>query len=202
MVWCGSTEIFLKPEAVHETLASFEKAMRDNDPAIAPSMIYAYAALSKEQLPQPLLKHRMQDALDIANRRPKVLTSVMAALVDEGGWGAFAMQRGYLAGELEWATRLGVFKDRTEPAKLLADEANRLHVVVGKKIKGEQIVEWREQICRGPENYAKITYKRIFNALTNETGQPGTKAKAVFILKNMVRGCLNIDQRRKSLTSV
>jgi myo-inositol-1-phosphate synthase len=47
MVWCGSTEIFLKPEAVHETLASFEKGMRDNDPAIAPSMVYAYAALSK-----------------------------------------------------------------------------------------------------------------------------------------------------------
>jgi myo-inositol-1-phosphate synthase len=47
MVWCGSTEIFLKPEPVHETLASFEKAMRDNDPAIAPSMVYAYAALSK-----------------------------------------------------------------------------------------------------------------------------------------------------------
>jgi myo-inositol-1-phosphate synthase len=47
MVWCGSTEVFLKPEAAHATLASFEKAMRDNDPAIAPSMIYAYAALSK-----------------------------------------------------------------------------------------------------------------------------------------------------------
>jgi myo-inositol-1-phosphate synthase len=47
MVWCGSTEAFLKPEAVHATLATFEKAMRDNDHAIAPSMIYAYAAISK-----------------------------------------------------------------------------------------------------------------------------------------------------------
>ena len=47
MVWCGSTEIFLKPEAAHATIASFEKAMRDNDPAIAPSMVYAYAALKK-----------------------------------------------------------------------------------------------------------------------------------------------------------
>ena len=47
MVWCGSTEVFLKPEPAHATLASFEKAMRDNDHAIAPSMIYAYAALSK-----------------------------------------------------------------------------------------------------------------------------------------------------------
>ncbi len=47
MVWCGSTEIYLKTEPAHATLATFEKAMRDNDPAIAPSMIYAYAALKK-----------------------------------------------------------------------------------------------------------------------------------------------------------
>ncbi|MCA1642297.1 MAG: inositol-3-phosphate synthase, partial [Acidobacteria bacterium] len=45
MVWAASTEIFLKPHAVHRTLESFEKAMRENHKAIAPSMIYAYAAL-------------------------------------------------------------------------------------------------------------------------------------------------------------
>lgn len=45
MVWCGSTEIFLKPTPVHDTIESFEQAMKDNDPAIAPSMIYAYAAI-------------------------------------------------------------------------------------------------------------------------------------------------------------
>ncbi len=45
MVWCASTEIFLKTHAVHKTLESFEQAMRDNHKAIAPSMIYAYAAL-------------------------------------------------------------------------------------------------------------------------------------------------------------
>jgi len=47
MVWCGSTEVFLKAEAAHATIASFEKALRENDPSIAPSMIYAYAAISK-----------------------------------------------------------------------------------------------------------------------------------------------------------
>ena len=47
MVWCGSTEIFLKPEAVHKDLKSFQKGMRANDPAIAPSMLYAYAAISE-----------------------------------------------------------------------------------------------------------------------------------------------------------
>src|SRR5512132_2043997 len=45
MIWAASTEIFLKPHAVHKTIESFEKAMRDNHKAIAPSMVYAYAAL-------------------------------------------------------------------------------------------------------------------------------------------------------------
>ncbi len=45
MVWCGSTEIFMKEHEVHKDLASFEKAMKENHPAIAPSMIYAYAAV-------------------------------------------------------------------------------------------------------------------------------------------------------------
>lgn len=45
MIWAASTEIFLKPHAVYRTLRSFEQAMRDNHRAIAPSMIYAYAAL-------------------------------------------------------------------------------------------------------------------------------------------------------------
>jgi myo-inositol-1-phosphate synthase len=47
MVWCASTEIYLEPTAVHATLAAFEAAMARNDPAIAPSMIYAWAALQE-----------------------------------------------------------------------------------------------------------------------------------------------------------
>ena len=45
MVWCGSTEVFIRPGRAHDTLASFEKAMQDNDDAISPSMLYAYAAI-------------------------------------------------------------------------------------------------------------------------------------------------------------
>ena len=45
MVWAASTEIFLEASEVHSSLEAFEKAMYDNDPSIAPSMIYAYAAL-------------------------------------------------------------------------------------------------------------------------------------------------------------
>ena len=50
MVWCGSTEIFMEPKAVHQSLAAFEKGLEESDPAIPSSMIYAYAAL-KEGLP-------------------------------------------------------------------------------------------------------------------------------------------------------
>ncbi|PYP63260.1 MAG: inositol-3-phosphate synthase [Gemmatimonadetes bacterium] len=45
MVWCASTEVFITPGPAHQSLAAFEKAMEQNDPAIAPSMLYAWAAL-------------------------------------------------------------------------------------------------------------------------------------------------------------
>jgi len=45
IVWCASTEIFISPGPAHWTLEAFEKAMDANDPSIAPSMLYAWAAL-------------------------------------------------------------------------------------------------------------------------------------------------------------
>jgi myo-inositol-1-phosphate synthase len=45
LVWCASTEVFITPGPAHQSLAAFEQAMEQNDPAIAPSMLYAYAAL-------------------------------------------------------------------------------------------------------------------------------------------------------------
>lgn len=46
MIWCASTEVFMRPNPVHETIESFEKAMKENQQAIAPSMIYAYASIA------------------------------------------------------------------------------------------------------------------------------------------------------------
>jgi len=46
VIWCGSTEIFLKPHAVHATPEKFVAAMKENHPAIAPSMLYAWAAIT------------------------------------------------------------------------------------------------------------------------------------------------------------
>ena len=46
MIWCGSTEVYQKPEGlVYDELSSFEKALDSNDQSIAPSVLYAYAAM-------------------------------------------------------------------------------------------------------------------------------------------------------------
>ena len=66
MIWCGSTEVFQKPHAVHQTLAAFEKGLRTNSPDIAPSMIYAYAALKL--------------GIPFANGAPNLTTDIPALL--------------------------------------------------------------------------------------------------------------------------
>jgi myo-inositol-1-phosphate synthase len=50
VIWCGSTEVFITPDAVHKNAKKFEEGMRKNHVDIAPSMLYAYAAL-KEGVP-------------------------------------------------------------------------------------------------------------------------------------------------------
>jgi myo-inositol-1-phosphate synthase len=45
MIWTGSTEVFHNPGKVHQTIEAFEKVLAKNDPDIAPSQIYAYAAI-------------------------------------------------------------------------------------------------------------------------------------------------------------
>ena len=49
-VWCGSTEIYIEAAAVHQSIASFEKGLLENDSAIASSQLYAWACL-KERVP-------------------------------------------------------------------------------------------------------------------------------------------------------
>jgi myo-inositol-1-phosphate synthase len=67
MIWCGSTEVFHRAAAVHQTLESFEEGLRNNDPGIAPSQIYAYAALMSN--------------VPFANGAPNLTTDV-PALID------------------------------------------------------------------------------------------------------------------------
>jgi len=49
-VWCGSTEVYFPPTAVHETIEAFEEGLRNDDPAISNSQIYAWACI-KEGVP-------------------------------------------------------------------------------------------------------------------------------------------------------
>src|SRR5246127_2863299 len=49
-IWCGSTESFIQPTAVHQSVKALEKAFAQNDENIPPSMVYAYASL-KEGVP-------------------------------------------------------------------------------------------------------------------------------------------------------
>jgi len=66
MIWCGSTEAFRTIGPVHETLAAFEAGLKSNHADIAPSMIYAWAAL--------------QEGVPYANGAPNLTTDIPALL--------------------------------------------------------------------------------------------------------------------------
>ena len=72
MIWCGSTETFFKASQVHSSLKEFEAGLRNNDPLIAPSQIYAYAALMSG-VPfangAPNLTHDIPALLELAHDR-------------------------------------------------------------------------------------------------------------------------------------
>lgn len=48
MIWCGSTEVYLQPEEIHQSVDALQKAIDANDPRIPPSMLYAVAALESD----------------------------------------------------------------------------------------------------------------------------------------------------------
>jgi myo-inositol-1-phosphate synthase len=64
MIWCGSTEVFHEPAAVHASVKSFEEGLAKSDPAISPSQVYAYAAL--------------KSGVPFANGAPNLTTDVQA----------------------------------------------------------------------------------------------------------------------------
>src|SRR5215510_461940 len=67
MVWCGSTEVYMKESEAHASLENFERALEENDPSIPSSMVYAYAAI--------------REGIPYANAAPN-LTADIPALVD------------------------------------------------------------------------------------------------------------------------
>jgi myo-inositol-1-phosphate synthase len=71
LIWCGSTEVFLRETDVHRSVASFEKGLDASDEGIPSSMIYAYAAI-KEGIPYanaaPNLSADVPALLELASR--------------------------------------------------------------------------------------------------------------------------------------
>jgi myo-inositol-1-phosphate synthase len=71
LVWCGSTEVYMTETAAHASLASFERALEQDDEGIPSSMIYAYAAL-REGIPYanaaPNLSADIPALLELASR--------------------------------------------------------------------------------------------------------------------------------------
>ncbi|MVN89688.1 inositol-3-phosphate synthase [Mucilaginibacter aquatilis] len=45
VLWCGSTEVYFEESQVHQSVVAFEQGLANDDKLIAPSMLYAYAAL-------------------------------------------------------------------------------------------------------------------------------------------------------------
>jgi myo-inositol-1-phosphate synthase len=66
MIWCGSTEVFHKPGDVHQSVEAFEAGLAKNDPDIAPSQVYAYAA--------------MKSGVPFANGAPNLTSDIPAIL--------------------------------------------------------------------------------------------------------------------------
>ena len=73
MVSCASTEAYLQPQEAHFSPESFERALDASDPAISPSMVYAYAAI--------------MEGVSYANGAPSLAVDVPALtqLADERG---------------------------------------------------------------------------------------------------------------------
>ena len=66
MIWTGSTEVFMTQTAAHATVASFERALEQNDESIPSSMVYAYAAI--------------REGIPFANAAPNLTADVPAML--------------------------------------------------------------------------------------------------------------------------
>src|SRR5260370_791799 len=89
--WCGSTEVFIKPEEVHSTPAKFVEAMKANHPAIAPSMLGALEYILQPQL-YPSLYGKMYHKVRINYYPPRGDNKEGWDNIDIFGWLGYPMQ--------------------------------------------------------------------------------------------------------------
>jgi myo-inositol-1-phosphate synthase len=147
MVWCASTEAYIEPSAVHETLGAFEQGLRNNDPAIAPSQIYAYAAL--------------QCGVPFANGAPS-LTCDINALIE------LSLQKGVAIGGKDFKTGQTLMKTVVAPG--LSARALGVHGWFSSNILGNRDGE----VLDAPENFKtkEVSKGNVLEGIFNADLQP------------------------------
>ncbi|MBI4410192.1 MAG: inositol-3-phosphate synthase [Gemmatimonadetes bacterium] len=137
MIWCASTEAYLQPTPAHQTLAAFEKAMEESDPAIAPSMLYAWASIM-EGVPFangapnltvdiPALQQLARDrAVPIAGKDFKTGQTLMKTIIAPGLKARMLGLRGWFSTNI-LGNRDGAVLD--DPANFRTKEESKLGVL-------------------------------------------------------------------------
>jgi myo-inositol-1-phosphate synthase len=169
MIWCASTEVFHRPSQVHQTLQEFEAGLRNSDPEIAPSQIYAYAAL-KAGVPfangapnltveiPALLELARERQLPIAGKDFKTGQTFMKTLVAPGLKARMLGVSGWFSTNI-LGNRDGEVLD--DPGSFKSKEETKLSVL-------EQILQ--------PELYPKL-YQHLYHAVRINYYPPRGDAK-------------------------
>jgi myo-inositol-1-phosphate synthase len=160
MVWCGSTEAYEQSGAVHQTLKAFEAGLRASDPTIAPSQIYAYAAL-KLQVPYAngapnltvdtpaLLELAMENRVPICGKDFKTGQTLMKTILAPGFKERLLGMNGWFSTNI-LGNRDGEVLD--DPASFKSKEVSKLGVL-------ETILQPSEY----PDLYANLYHKVRIN---------------------------------------
>lgn len=137
MVWCASTEKYIEPSDVHATIEAFEAGLKNNDPSIAPSMIYAYASI-KAGVPftngapnltvdiNALLEYSLQQGVAIAGKDFKTGQTLMKTILAPGLHARALGVRGWFSTNI-LGNRDGLVLD--DPENFKTKEVSKLSVL-------------------------------------------------------------------------
>ncbi len=160
IVWCGSTEKYTETTDVHRTIGAFEEGLRTNHPSIAPSMIYAYAAI-KSGVPFangapnltvdiPALVELAKDLnVPIAGKDFKTGQTLMKTIVAPGLQARALGVKGWFSANI-LGNRDGLVLD--DPDNFKTKEVSKLSVL-------EQILDGK----KNPELYGELYHKVRIN---------------------------------------
>jgi len=160
IVWCGSTEAYHQLTDAHQNLKAFEKALRESDPEVAPSQIYAYAAL-KLGIPYAngapnltvdtpaLLELAMENGVPVCGKDFKTGQTLMKTILAPGFKARLLGMNGWFSTNI-LGNRDGEVLD--DPASFKSKEVSKLSVL-------ETILQPREY----PDLYQNLYHKVRIN---------------------------------------